>query len=296
MSPVYSVYNRFLNFNGGSLFSPSSDDAYSYLFNFKQPVLDDQDIDANHIDLTILENYKAFCHYLEKEKIKCGIDIVLNSFESRIGNYTLRDYFFIKYFIKILPNNFDSFFNDAIILNAFTKLIIYDKKLINFDGVGNKTEILDNYNIQDYDESQIKAKIFGTVIRKLNYVVNYEISISNSFCNSKHEIQLSEYTNALIVFTQVLGENFNTSFHEAMFELQFDLEDPKGGPIAKYDEEKKIYICANEENEEAEEKIEEEEKRSIRKSKRAGEQEEKKGELVVADINIKKGCVPYLLL
>ena len=303
MSPVYSVYNRFLDFNGGSLFSPSSDDAYSYLFHFKPPELEDQDIEANHIDFAILENYKAFCHYIEKEKIKCGIDIVLSSFDSRIGNYTLRDYFFVKYFIKILPNNFDSFFNDAIILNAFTKLIIYDKKLINFDGVGDKTEILDTYNIQDYDESQIKAKIFGTVIRKLNNVVNYEISISSSFCNTKHEIQLSEYTNALIIFTQVLGENFNTSFHEAMFELQFDLEKSKGGPIAKYNEEKQCFLAPGEVEEgKAEAQDEEEEKKIIRKAKRKYSFRKSvssmvgQGDLFVADIDINKGCVPYLLL
>ena len=200
-----NIYNRFINFNGGTLFSQNSDDAYSYLFHYKHPEITKEDIKKYKIDTQILDNYKAFCNYLKKEKIKCGIDIVLSSFENRIGNYTLREYFFVKYFIKILPNFFDDFFNDAIILNSFTKLIIYDKKLINFEGIAGKTEILERYNIINYDEGKIKAQIIGTLIRKINYVVNYEISISHCFCNTKHEIQLSEYANSLIIFTQEIG-------------------------------------------------------------------------------------------
>ena len=55
------------------------------------------------------------------------------------------------------------------------------------------------------------------VFKKLNYVVNYEISIANSFWIALNKIKLREYKNELIVVSQVLSENFNISFYKTIF-------------------------------------------------------------------------------
>ena len=81
-----SVYNRFISFNDGQLFSPRSDDAYSYLFYHKPPELTDEEIEKFQISKEILDNYKAFCLYIGKEKIKWGIDLFLNSVNDSFGN------------------------------------------------------------------------------------------------------------------------------------------------------------------------------------------------------------------
>ena len=294
-----NIYNRYTDFNNGSLFSVNSNDAYSYLFCYKTPEIKENELipDDNiglykDVKKEILANFKKWNNFVNKQSLDCGIDIVLNSFNMKFEDHTIREYFFAKYFLKIIPDNFDEYFNDPVVLNGFIKLINNDKNLINFENLEKKQDILEKYFEEGESKnlSEIKLKIIGTLIRKLSYTCNYEMSISSCFFNSEHEMQLSEYVNSLILFIQVLGENYNGEFHEAMFEYLYDLENEielqvknntnrnvekrdKRLPIAKYDEITNKYIPIDGVN------ISE-------------------GEipLQIGDVDISQGCSGYLLL
>ena len=298
-SKIDSIYDRFFDYNNEHLFSVNSNDAYSYLFYYKIPDINENELipdDAigkyDNAKKEIIENFNKWKDFVYKQNFNCGIEIVLNNFDMKFENHTIREYFFAKYFLKIIPDNFDEYFNDPVVLNGFIKLIINDKNLINFENLEKKQDILDKYfsKEESRDLNEIKLKIIGNLIRKLNYVCNYEIAVSNCFCNSEHEMQLSEYVNSLILFIEALGENYNREFHEAMFEYLYDLENEIKGeiqnnknknlkksdkrlPIAKYDETIQKYVPLDGVN-----------------------IPEEKYNLKVGDIDISKGCSGYLLL
>ena len=97
-------------------------------------------------------------------------------------------------------------------------------------------------NTIDIEINEFKARIIGQIIRKINYLANYELLISQCFSNTEQENNLSELLNCLILFLEILGEHFNKFFHDAIFKYKFDLSMNKTNfPAAKYDDESKTF-------------------------------------------------------
>ena len=95
--------------------------------------------------------------------------------------------------------------------------------------------------------SNFKARIIGNIIRKIYFLTDYELLISRSFSNTKQENILTDLLNTLILFLEILGENFNEFFHEAIYKYKFDITKEKDhAPIAKYDEKSKEFIMLEE--------------------------------------------------
>ena len=104
---------------------------------------------------------------------------------------------------------------------------------------------------KDYNYSIFKARVIGNIIKKIYFLTNYELLISRSFSNTKQENILTDLLNSLILFLEILGENFNQFFHEAIFEYKFDFAKEKDiAPVAKYDEDSQTFKMLNEQNEE----------------------------------------------
>ena len=251
-----NIFQNFIDYN--NFLTTDSNNHYSFIFGSKneenislEELNNFNNLDSS-INLKILNNFNKWKEYINKtsKNIKSLIDNVLDSknqtlnqreifyykilihisnYESK-GEFILNDCLFLKYLIKQIRND-EKFFE--ICNNEKMKLIIEDFFILKID------------NIDDF-----KAKIIGNIIKKIYFLTNYEILISNSFSNSKHENYLSELLNCLILFLEVLGENFNQFFHEAIFKYKFDFSLEKNHfPVAKKDEESKTIKKLNEEKE-----------------------------------------------
>jgi len=182
--------------------------------------------------------------------VKFFIDSVLDGKNKTLSK---REKFYYIIFMLIANTKLEEelILNDCLFLKYLIRQIRSDEKFISVCDDEKMNLILNDYlklNIDDIAE--FKAKIIGNIIKKIYFLTNYEILISNSFSNSKHENFLSELLTCLILFLEVLGEHFNQFFHDAMFKFKFDLSQEKNHfPVQKFDEDSQTFKNLNENEE-----------------------------------------------
>ena len=252
-----SIYQKFIDYHKGHL-SSLSNNHYTFIFENKpnEEITANELKDFNGIDLSInkkiLKRYNDWNEYTKKEveslKIKYLFDNLFN-----IKNKTIskRELFYSTIFIHIVDykNQGEYILNDILFLKCLIRLIRTDYQFLKVCN-DEKMEIIIENNfrdkfkeIVDIEINEFKASIIGQIIKKIYFLTNYELLISKCFSNTEQENNLSEHLNCLILFLEVLGENFNTFFHDAMFKYKFDFSiNTNNIPVAKYDDEKEEFI------------------------------------------------------
>ena len=249
-----SIYQSFIDFNKGKL-SISTNNHYSFALvrkiNVKITLDELNDFNGlnSKVNSKILNNYDKWIEYIDNEIFKIK-PLFEKALDTKRSSSNKRDLFYSMILISISDINSTSQYilNDNLLLKALIRIIREDEKFKTVcDDEKMKLIIKDYIKNQEIDYEQIKARIIGSIIRKIYFLTNYEISISKCFSNTKQENDLSELLNSLILFFEVLGENFNNFFHDVIFKYKFDLSPEKSNvPVAKYDEESKTFKMLNE--------------------------------------------------
>ena len=252
-----NIYQSFVDYHNG--LTTDSNNHYSFILeiNNDEPITIDDLNNFNGVDSKInekiLNNFNEWKKYIDKKSImvKFFIDSVLDGKNKTLSK---REMFYYTIFMLIANTKLEEEFilNDCLFLKYLIRQIRSDEKFMDVCDDEKVNLILNDYlklNIDDIVE--FKAKIIGNIIKKIYFLTNYEILISNSFSNSKHENYLSELLTCLIFFLEVLGEHFNQFFHDAMFKFKFDLSQEKNHfPVQKFDEDSQTFknLDENEEN------------------------------------------------
>ena len=234
-----SIYQRFIDYNKGKL-STTTNNHYSFIFEKKdnekitlEELNEFNGIDSN-INSKILNNYYKWKQYIEKEsfKLKNLIEKTLNSVEEIISKREM----FYGYIFLHLADYSSYILNDHLFIKALIRIIRFDEQ---YKSVCDKNikKFLEKYlENKDYDFNEFRARIIGQIIRKIYFLANYELLISQCFSNTNQEIELSDLLNSLILLLEILGENFNEFFHDSIFKYKFNIS-ANNIPVAKYDEE-----------------------------------------------------------
>ena len=243
-----NIYQNFIDYN--NFLTTETNNHYSSIFEIKNTeniTLEDLNnfngLDSNN-NSKILNNFNKWKEYINKKakNVKFLIDNLLDSKNKTLSK---REFFYYTIFMHI--SNFkleDEFIlNDYLFLKYLIRQIRSDEKFFNIcDDEKMNLIINDYFKIDIGDINDFKAKIIGNIIKKIYFLTNYEILISNSFSNSKHENYLSELLNCLILFLEVLGEHFNQFFHDAIFKYKFDFSIEKNHfPVEKFDDESQTF-------------------------------------------------------
>ena len=202
-------------------------------------------------------NSKVFNNYKEWKKYNHNEYYNVNTLFNKIFNLkndskTRRENFYTHILIHLadLKSEGEYILNDHLFLKSLITIIKDDLNFKNYYNDENMEINLKKYkNININNISEFKARIIGNIIRKIYFLTNYELLISHSFSNTKQEIILTDLLNSLILFLEILSENFNQFFHEAVFEYKFDFTKEKdNSPVAKYDEVSQTFKMLNEKN------------------------------------------------
>ena len=251
-----SIYQNFNDYNNGKYIF-TSDDHYQFIFMKKNAEITLEDLNKfngnNNAETNsiIFNNYNEWEKNIFNEYLKA--DILLNKLlffknYSKVKIETFYTYIFIH--LADFKSEGDCILNDHLFLKSLIKII---KNNPNFKDNNIDEEMKINIkSILNYDDlNEFKARIIGNIVRKIYFLTNYELLISRSFSNSKQENLLTDLLNTLILFLEILGENFNELFHEAFFKYKFDLSKEKNNsPVAKYDDESKTFQMLEINNEE----------------------------------------------
>ena len=256
-----SIYQSFIDYNKGK-FGITTNNHYSFILNKKEnekitleELNEFNGIDSK-INSLILNNYNKWNQYINNEsfKEKSLLEKILNS---KKGTTSKRESFYscIFTYLSELEASTEYDLNDHLFFKTLISIIISDEKFKSIC-VDEKMKIfVKKYKAKkgvDFDDfNDFKARIIGRIIRKIYFLTNYELLISKCFSNTKQENELSESLNCLILFLEILGEQFNQFFHDAFFKYKFDLSIGKDNtPVAKYDEESKTFKMLKEDVEE----------------------------------------------
>ena len=219
-----NIYQSFINYHKGELSSDSSNH-YSFILEFKP----NEDITleelnefnglGSKINSTISDNYKKWNNYIDNEckKIKKLLDTILNS---KIQAMSRREMFFsfVLFHITYSKSEGEYMLNDNLFLKCLIRMIRSDDQFVTVCD-DEKMEIMKEDYFKEKKEINIqdlKARIIGGIIKKIYFLTNYELLISPCFTNTEQENKLSELLNSLILFLEVLAENFNPFFHDSV--------------------------------------------------------------------------------
>ena len=165
----------------------------------------------------IFSNFKKWINYNNNIKDSDAIEILtLIKIEGMEKDLNLLNVFIKNFYISILNSNgyYLLKYDELYILIKIFKL---DKKYIEF-GFNSDLQIKTKNGTKNILKEEIPLAFIGKLIKSINYYCNYEISISNSFCNTNHENILSNYTNALIILLTTIADNFD----EYIFNYNYD--------------------------------------------------------------------------
>ena len=249
-----NIYQNYIDFHKGNL-SISTNNHYNFVLNKKdnEEITIDELNEFNGLDSKInskiSNNYNEWINYINEQspKIKILFEKILDT-KRASSNKRKFFYLFILLAISDVNSTCQYILNDHLFLKALIRIIRSDQKFKSVcDDEKMKLAIKDYIKNQENDYENIKARIIGSIIRKIYFLTNYELSVSKCFSNTKQENDLSELLNSLILFFEVLGENFNPFFHDAIFKYKFDFSAEKSNnPVEKYDEESKTFKILNE--------------------------------------------------
>jgi len=248
------IYQSYIDFHNGKL-SISTNNHYSFALDRKrnEKIILKELNEFNGIDSKInsqiLNNYNKWIEYINNEDLKFKV-LFEKVLELKRTSSNKREIFYsiILACLADLDLASEYILNDHLFLKALIKIIRSDEK---FKAICDDEKIKLNLKdllkdkINDFDN--IKVRIIGSIVRKIYFLSNYELLVSKWFSNTKQENELSELLNSLILFFEVLGENFNNFFHDAIFKYKFDFSEEKNNvPVAKYDEESQTFKILNE--------------------------------------------------
>ena len=217
----YIEYNNFRNFkknfnnmgdqqNSSNQLSSFSNNSYSYLFYVKNDIINYNNLNDIYLNNpTIKNNFEKWQKYIDKEDKLNKLNALFNILDSK-NNVNNRKRFYER-IIDMLINNLDNISeniiihgkNDTKIINAIIKIFLCDKKNI--------------LKIGKYVPSKKCNEFIDKLIKNIFLLLVYEIKISESFSNTKYENNLSELLNSYVILFEILGENYNKSFHEIIF-------------------------------------------------------------------------------
>ena len=248
-----SIYQSYKDYHNGKL-TISASNHYDFLLdkNLNLNITLDELNEFNglhsKINSPILEKYEKWIKFVNSEGIK-NKDLFEKILDTKRSSSNKREYFYLFILLTIsdLYSTSEYILNDHLFLKALIRIIRADEKFKTVcDDEKMKLNIKDYMKNKENDYEMIKARIIGSIIRKIYFLANYELTVSMCFSNTKQENDLSELLNSLILFLEVLGENFNVFFHDAMFKYKFDLSTEKSNePVAKYDEESETFEMLN---------------------------------------------------
>ena len=244
-----SIYQSFIDYNKGK-FGITTNNHYTFILNKKknENITLEELNEFNGIDpkinSVILNNYNKWNEYINNEyyRTKALFMKILNSKKGLISK-RVTFYSFIFGYISSLEPSTDYDLYDHLFFKTLISIILSDEKFKSICEDGQLEVLLKKIQTnKDMDFSEIKARIIGQIIRKIYFLANYELLVSKCFSNTKQENELSESLNCLILFLEILGEQFNQFFHDAFFKYKFDLSIGKDNtPVAKYDEESRKF-------------------------------------------------------
>jgi len=232
-----SIYQSFINYNKGIL-SSTTNNHYSFIFDKKnnERITLEELNEFNGLDSIInskiLNNYNKWNQYIEKETFKAKdlIQKILNSENETISE---RDILYNYLFLHLA--DYSNILNEHLLLKALIRIIRSDEQFKSVCDEKAKKFVRVFLEQKGYDFNEYKARIIGQIIRKIYFLTNYELLISQCFSNTKQEKELSDLLNSLILFLEILGENYNQFFHDPIFKYKFNFS-TNNIPIAKYDE------------------------------------------------------------
>ena len=208
-----SIYDEFYKDNNESLFTKKEDNFlvfFQYYFD-NCVTLEELNIyspNNRNKNSKIFDNYMNWVKYNSSIKDSDIIKILTSiNIKDKDMELNLLNKFIEKFYISILNSN--SFYileyNE---LYLFIKLFKFNKDYINY-GINSELSIkTDNVN-KNIQKEKIPVAFIGKLIKSINYYCYYEISISNSFSNTKNENFISRYVNALIILLTVVSDNFD---------------------------------------------------------------------------------------
>ena len=246
------IYQSYIDYHKGKL-SISTNNHYSFVLDKKGNEITLEDLNEfngldSRINSKILNNYNKWIEYNNSEAFKIK-DLFEKVLDIKRSSSNKRELFYCYILLNIsdIYSTSEYILNDHLFLKALIRIIRSDEKFkIVCD---DKLELImkDFLKEKQIDFEDAKARIIGSIIRKIYFLTNYKLLISPCFSNTKQENELSELLNSLILFFEVLGENFNHFFHDAIFKYKFDLSSEKSNiPVAKYDEESKTFKMLDE--------------------------------------------------
>ena len=241
-----SIYQSFINYHKDKL-SITTNNHYLFILNKKdnekitlEELNEFNGIDSN-INSIILNNYNKWNQYINNEsnKVKDLFEKVLN-IKREITNKRENLYIYMFSYLSNLGDSVEMELSDHLFLKTLISIIISDEQFKNICNDEKMKQLL-SYN-KDFDLNDFKTRIIGHIIRKIYFLTNYELLISQCFSNTKQENELSQLLNCLILFLEILGEHSNQFFYDSIFKYKFDLSTGKDNtPVAKYDEESQTF-------------------------------------------------------
>ena len=251
-----NIYEQFLEKNNKSLFSKNEENFLCFFENncydnIKLEELNSYNSNNENENSKIFSNYKKLVDYTnnikESDIIKILTSIIIKDKEIESTFFNI---FINKFYISILSCK-DYYILEYNELSVLIKIFKLNKEYINY--VFNSQLSINTENgIKNFSKEEIPIAFMGKLIKSINYYCNYEITISNSFCNTKHENIISRYSNALIILLTIIADNFE----EYIFNHYYDftnndcLESRLDNDIIEQNEEAKEllynynYICS----------------------------------------------------
>lgn len=217
-----NIYDIFFHYNNESLF-PKIEDYYLCFFEnnkFNKITLED----LNSFEFCKEENSNIYSNFLKwiefNNKIKYNdiIKILISiNVEEKDMDLNMLDIFIKQFFIVIMNSNSHYIleYDEIYILIKIFKL---NKNYIDYLYNSGISITIEN-KIEYFSKNIIPIVFIGKLIKSINFYCNYEISISNSFSNTKHENILSKYLNALIILITTVSNNFEVYIFEYYYDF-----------------------------------------------------------------------------
>ena len=216
------IYDKFLKDNDNSLFSKKEENFSCFFENnyYKNITLEEFNTyspDNENENLKIFTNFKKWINYNNNIKDSDAIEILTSiKIKDKEKDLNLLNISIKSFYISILNSNsyYLLRYDELYLLIKIFKL---NKKYIEY-GINSELQIKTKNGNKNISKEEIPLVFIGKLIKSINYYCNYEISISNSFCNTNHENILSNYVNALIILLTTVADNFD----EYIFNYNFD--------------------------------------------------------------------------
>ena len=217
-----SIYDKFLKDNDNSLFTKKEENfscffENNYYDNITLEEFNSYSPNNENENLKVFSNFKKWINYNNNIKDSDVIKILTSiKIKDKEKDLNLLNLFIKSFYVSILNSNsyYLLKYDELYLLIRIFKL---NKKYIEY-GFNSEMQIKTKNGIKNIPKEEIPLAFIGKLIKSINYYCNYEISISNSFCNTNQENIISNYANALIILLTTIADNFD----EYIFNYNYD--------------------------------------------------------------------------